>query len=192
MANQIRLAYSTSGRTLWNSESSQDNGIRVASDVKVVLKQTNDNKTTTDYYEGYDALVAVLEDLNELENDKNEYYFGAVIEDGRATSVIIVDNAEDGYNGPNGGNNSDVKALSSQNNAGASGAKIELTANATKDTTYEVELQMMNNEGDWKTVDTIDVVVKAGTNYGFTAITGISANQQYRLVCGDLTALLSK
>ena len=66
------------------------------------------------------------------------------------------------------------------------------TVKVTKDTTYYVELQMMNNDGDWNQVDTIAVEVKAGTNYGFTPINGISGNQQYRLVCGNLTALLSK
>lgn len=102
IVSQIRLAYSTSGRTLWNSESTQDNGIRVASDVKVVVKQTNDRKTTTDYYDGYDALVSALEDLNEKDS-KNKYYFGAVIEDGRATSIIIVDDySDDDVTGPGG------------------------------------------------------------------------------------------
>ena len=51
---------------------------------------------------------------------------------------------------------------------------------------------MMNNDGDWRTVDTIKVLVKSGGKYGFTPVTGISGNQQYRLVYGELTALLSK
>ena len=51
---------------------------------------------------------------------------------------------------------------------------------------------MMNNDGDWRTVDTVKVLVENGKTYGFTPVTGISANQQYRLVYGELTALLSK
>ena len=73
----------------------------------------------------------------------------------------------------------------------AAGAKVELKNNVNQDTTYNVSLQMMNDNGDWKDVDTIKVVVKAGDKYGFTPITGISANQQYRLVLGEFTCLLT-
>ena len=111
IAKNIRLAYSTSGRTLWNSENSRDNGIRVDSDVKVVVTQTNDRKTTTDYYVGYDALVAALEELNE-KSDTNKYYFGAVIEEGRATSIIIEDGySDDDVTGPSG-STGDIAVLS--------------------------------------------------------------------------------
>ena len=85
-----------------------------------------------------------------------------------------------------------VIKLSSRNNAKETGTKIELKSAVSKDTTYEVQLQMMNNDGDWRTVDTIKVLVKRGDKYGFTPVTGISGNQQYRLVYGELTALLSK
>ena len=68
---------------------------------------------------------------------------------------------------------------------------VELKNNVNQDTTYNVSLQMMNDNGDWKDVDTIKVVVKAGDKYGFTPITGISANQQYRLVLGEFTCLLT-
>ena len=194
IASGIRLDYNLSAKTLWNSQApNNDNGIRVAADVKVVLTQTNKNKETTDYYEGAEALGAVLEELNEVSNT-NKYYFGAVIENGRATSIIIVDdNLDNGYEGPDGSNKDpNVIKLSGQNNNGDPGAKVELKSAVTKNTTYEVELQMMNNDGDWRTVDTVKVLVENGKTYGFTPVTGISANQQYRLVYGELTALLSK
>ena len=105
IASGIRLDYNLSAKTLWDSQApNDDNGIRVAADVKVVLTQTNKNKETTDYYEGAEALGAVLEELNEVSNT-NQYYFGAVIENGRATSIIIVDdNLDTGYEGPDGSN----------------------------------------------------------------------------------------
>ena len=53
IASGIRLDYNLSAKTLWDSQApNDDNGIRVAADVKVVLTQTNKNKETTDYYEG--------------------------------------------------------------------------------------------------------------------------------------------
>ena len=169
-------------------------GFRIAEDVNVVLTQTVKNKETTEYYTGVNSLKSILEDLNEDADGKNTYEFYAVIEDGRATSVIIVDgNKDNDYEGPDGGSSdANVIKLSSQNNAKETGAKIELKSAVSKDTTYEVQLQMMNNDGDWRTVDTIKVLVKSGDKYGFTPVTGISGNQQYRLVYGELTALLSK
>ena len=128
IASGIRLDYNLSAKTLWNSQApNNDNGIRVAADVKVVLTQTNKNKETTDYYEGAEALGAVLEELNEVSNT-NQYYFGAVIENGRATSIIIVDdNLDNGYEGPDGSNKDpNVIKLSGQNNNGDPGAKVEL------------------------------------------------------------------
>ena len=184
--------YSKNGRTVYDwKDKNEDNGIFVISDVKFVLRQTNKNKTTTEEYTGWNQLKSTLDTLND--NPYRDYDFNAVIEDGRITSVVIWDHVGDSYEGPSGGSSSEgVSKLSAANNAGDPGAKIELEAKVTKDTTYYVELQMMNNDGDWNQVDTIAVEVKAGTNYGFTPINGISGNQQYRLVCGNLTALLSK
>ena len=106
--------------------------------------------------------------------------------------MIIVDgNKDNDYEGPDGSNSADVVKLSNQNNAKDVGAKVELKNNVNQDTPYNVSLQMMNDNGDWKDVDTIKVVVKAGDKYGFTPITGISANQQYRLVLGEFTCLLT-
>ena len=69
--------------------------------MKVVLRQQNNNKWTTEYSEGVDAFEAVLDTLND--DPDHEYTLGAVIENGRATSVIVIDHSEDDdYKGPDG------------------------------------------------------------------------------------------
>lgn len=183
--------YTLKGKTLFD-QTTQKEGFRVDENVNIALNQTTKNKNTTEYYTGVTELKNILDELNGASKNHN-YDFNAVIEDGKAVAVVIIDNLGDGsdQSGPSGSTSEGVAKLSGSNNAGDPGAKIELTQNATKDTTYYVDLQMMNNDGDWNHVDTIAVVVKAGTNYGFTPINSISANQQYRLVCGELTALLS-
>ena len=185
--------YTLKGSTLYDN-TNKKLGFRVDSNVNIVLMQTVKNKTTTEYYAGIDALDSILNELNEVSDKVYSYTFHAVIENGRATSVIIDDHTKDtDYQGPDGSNKDpNVIKLSGQNNNGDPGAKVELKSAVTKNTTYEVELQMMNNDGDWRTVDTVKVLVENGKTYGFTPVTGISANQQYRLVYGELTALLSK
>ena len=191
VADSAEKQYSLKSKTLYD-ETKNKEGFRIAEDVNVVLTQTVKNKETTEYYTGVNSLKSILEDLNEDADGKNTYKFYAVIEDGRATSVIIVDsNKDNDYEGPDSSNSADVVKLSNQNNAKDVGAKVELKNNVNQDTTYNVSLQMMNDNGDWKDVDTIKVVVKAGNKYGFTPITGISANQQYRLVLGEFTCLLT-
>ena len=75
--------------------------------MKVVLRQQNNNKWTTEYSEGVDAFEAVLDTLNDKPD--HEYTLGAVIENGRATSVIVIDHSEDDdYKGPDGQHVGDV------------------------------------------------------------------------------------
>ena len=193
MKNETRVDYSKNGRALYDwLDKAKDAGIITVGDVKFVIRQESKNATTTEEYTGWNQLVSALETLNE--DPTNLYDFSAVIENGRITSVVIVDDAnDDDYQGPDGSNKDpNVIKLSGQNNTGVAGAKVELKSAVTKNTTYEVELQMMNNDGNWRTVDTVKVLVENGKTYGFTPVTGISANQQYRLVYGELTALLSK
>ena len=193
MKNETRVDYSKNGRALYDwLDKAKDAGIITVGDVKFVIRQESKNATTTEEYTGWNQLVSALETLNE--DPTNLYDFSAVIENGRITSVVIVDDAnDDDYQGPDGSNKDpNVIKLSGQNKTGVAGAKVELKSAVTKNTTYEVELQMMNNDGNWRTVDTVKVLVENGNTYGFTPVTGISANQQYRLVYGELTALLSK
>ena len=98
--------YDLKGKTLYNV-STDEEGFRIAEDVKVVLKQMSKNKWNTTYETGVDALDSILNDLNDLSGHK--YSLDAVVEKGRATSVIIVDeNPDSGYTGPEGGTNSEA------------------------------------------------------------------------------------
>ena len=98
------------GKTLYD-KTSQEEGFRIAEDVNVVLVQTVKNQTTTTYETGVDALSSILKDLNEKGNAFN-YEFSAVIENGRATSIVIIDNnKEDAGQGPAGGQATDVKTV---------------------------------------------------------------------------------
>jgi hypothetical protein len=93
--------YELKGNTLYD-RTNDELGFLVAEDVKVVLKQTNKNKTTTTFDEGVKALEATLADLNEATTVN--YAFDAIVENGFATVVIIVDNVADtAYVGPTGG-----------------------------------------------------------------------------------------
>ena len=92
--------YDLKGKTLYNV-SDDEEGFRIAEGVKVVLRQQNNNKWTTEYSEGVDAFEAVLDTLND--DPDHEYTLGAVIENGRATSVIVIDHTGDAdYEGPDG------------------------------------------------------------------------------------------
>ncbi len=98
------------GKTLYD-KTSQKEGFRIAEDVNVVLVQTVKNQTTTTYETGVDALSSILKDLNEKNNAFN-YEFSAVIENGRATSIVIIDNNKEGAGqGPAGGQATDVKTV---------------------------------------------------------------------------------
>ena len=93
------------GKTLYDV-TNRETGFRVAEDVKVVLTQTNKNKSTTTYEQGINALKSTLADLNE---GTAKYWFDAVIENGRATVVIIDDRNEDkNYDKPDGSTNTDA------------------------------------------------------------------------------------
>ena len=99
--------YTLKGKTLYNVTTGEE-GFRIADDANIVLKQETDNKTTTTYEQGVAALESILKDLNE--NPDHNYSFDAVIEDGRATSVIIVDNVGDNdFTGPEGPVKADYK-----------------------------------------------------------------------------------
>ena len=99
--------YTLKGKTLYNVTTGEE-GFRIADNANIVLKQETDNKTTTTYEQGVAALESILKDLNK--NPDHNYSFDAVIEDGRATSVIIVDNVGDNaFTGPEGPVKADYK-----------------------------------------------------------------------------------
>ena len=107
VTNEKAHEYTLKGNTLYD-ETTGELGFRVGTDVKIVLKQMVNNQTTTTYDEGSATLKAILEDLNE---DGKEYEFNAVIENGKATSVIIIDKTDDdNYTGPSGSTNDKYEA----------------------------------------------------------------------------------
>ena len=92
--------YDLKGKTLYNVSTNEE-GFRIAEGVKVVLRQQNNSKWRTTFDEGVDALEAILDTLND--DPDHEYTLGAVIENGRATSVIVRDHTGDAdYEGPDG------------------------------------------------------------------------------------------
>ena len=100
-------SYTLKGNTLYDDNTDQL-GFLVAADVNIALSQVVNSKRTVTYDEGSTTLKAILEDLNE---NAASYDFNAVIENGRATSVIIIDNRNDGgYEGPNGSTNDKYEA----------------------------------------------------------------------------------
>ena len=85
------------GNTIYGALHNRNYGIFVSDDVKVVLKQTNDNKETTEYETGVKALESALKNLNEDKNGDVSYTFDAIIEDGAMTVAIITDNIDGEY-----------------------------------------------------------------------------------------------
>ena len=112
--SKSKITYDKNGRTVYNFENdpNNDNGIFVSADVKIVLSQINKNKRTDEEYTGWSQLKSILDTLNEDKDNKHSYTFGAVIENGRITSVVIVDEVND-YDGqgPAGGQATDVKTV---------------------------------------------------------------------------------
>ena len=106
--NNGRTVVLDTNRTLYETTTTILNptgdGVRVAEDVKVVLIQMTDRKTRTIYETGYKELDNILDDLNADENGVH-FELAMIVDEGRATSVIIRDRVEDGDAGqrPSGG-----------------------------------------------------------------------------------------
>ena len=106
--NNETLVYKLIGSTLYDVTNDKE-GFLVAEDVKVVLTQTVKKVETTTYDEGVKVLESTLINLNEDKDGAHSYYFDAVIEDGAATVVAIVDKGADVTAvGPNGSTSTGV------------------------------------------------------------------------------------
>ena len=89
------------GSTLYVT-TTKDTGFFVDENVKLVLIQTNDNKTTTTFETGVKELEDVMAQLNKAKDGKYDYTVSAILEDGAATTVIVKDaNDETGNSGTN-------------------------------------------------------------------------------------------
>ena len=88
-----------------------DNGFYVSDDVKVVLTQTNKNKTTTTFEVGAKALKNIVDTLNENNAKGYDYEISAIIESGVATTVVIRD-LTNTYERPSGNVNAEDYTVS--------------------------------------------------------------------------------
>ena len=86
-------------RTLYEYNTTTS-GIRIATDASIILDQERNNDGGEVYFgTGVDDLIDFLDDLHKNDNGQYDYDLSMVIEDGRATTVIIVDNVRDGDDG---------------------------------------------------------------------------------------------
>ena len=153
-----KIVYDKNGRTVYDwTDSAKDNGIFVSSDVKVVLTQYNKNKETTEEYTGWSQLKSILDTLNEDKNNEHSYTFGAVIENGRITSVVIIDKVNDydgqGPDGNQGNGKLDILNLTFDKDTKAFsstvGAKVEIPAGCKWTmTVYQGEYQVATKTAD--------------------------------------------
>ena len=160
--DETRVDYSKYGRSLfdWSGNTTdEDDGIFVISDVKFVLRQESKNKTTTEEYVGWNQLKSTLDTLNE--NPKHYYDFSAVIEDGRITSVVIVDrNPDADYDSPSGTGKTVTIGVGTTN---ASGVMAVVKINGE---TYNVTTDSKDNQIKVPTGENVTVeVVAVGGGY---------------------------
>ena len=97
--NNTGLPTVDKARTLYEYNSTTS-GIRIATDASIILDQERNNDGGDVYFgTGVDDLIDFLEDLHKLSNGNYDYELSLLIEDGRATTVIIKDNVPDGNGG---------------------------------------------------------------------------------------------
>ena len=93
------LALHNSGKTLYLTQAN-DAYIRFTDDTKVVFEQENKNEWTTEFWSGQSGVEKAIKELRVDETTGNyNYEISAVIEDGRATSIIIMDKTNNGDRG---------------------------------------------------------------------------------------------
>ena len=93
------LALHNSGKTLYLTQAN-DAYIRFTDDTKVVFEQENKNEWTTEFWSGQSGVEKAIKELRVDETTGNyDYEISAVIEDGRATSIIIMDKTNNGDRG---------------------------------------------------------------------------------------------
>ena len=86
-------------RTLYEYNSTTS-GIRIATDASIILDQERNNDGGDVYFgTGVDDLIDFLDDLHKNAAGQYDYDLSLLIEDGRATTVIIKDNVPDGDGG---------------------------------------------------------------------------------------------
>ena len=145
-----------------NTTDSLDNGFYVSDEVKVVLTQTNKNKTTTTFEVGAKALKNIVDTLNENNTTGYTYVLSAIIENGVATTVVVWDQTNN-YERP------EVVGENTFVNLTANGTRIYYIWDDTKMTTAPAEDVMLAQviaelESNGMIVDKVS---KAGSTYTF-------------------------
>ena len=88
---------SNDGKTFYVTNIEKDGYIRYTDDTAVIFEQENNNEWTTEFWAGQSGVERALRELRL--GDQKGYSISALIEDGRALTIIIRDNSEDGDDG---------------------------------------------------------------------------------------------
>lgn len=130
------------GSTLYLN-TTMSTGIFVAEDAKIALIQTNNNKTTTEYFEGVKNVEAVINQLNAAADGKYDYEFDAVVEEGAATVIVIKDKNSDGYTLPDANKEPKLTATAKVN-----GMTVEVpVVNGFQDTVADKAIAALQDAG---------------------------------------------
>ena len=179
--------YSLKGSTLYDVTNNKE-GFLVAENVKVVLTQTYKLKETTTYDQGIKVLEAALKNLNEDSAGDHKYTLDAVIEDGIATTVIIVDSGKDVTPvGPNGSGSTQLATVTlnaqgkiglvGKNGAGLAGEGMAWTLymRSVSQDTFNVAMNGKDIKAEYMTVE--NYVNSASTGYAFyIVVDGVQSN----------------
>ena len=153
-------------------------GFNVMDDVKVVFIQKNDNKTTTTWESGSKELEDFVGDLNKNANGKYDYEVSAILEGGRATTVVLRD-----LNGTGDGGKTPTSKVTGAK-AAITGAPDTLTGGSTVD---EIKIGYLTEKDAPKDVNDIQAVIEdwaKENNYTLGARTAI-AGSGYSWECFD-------
>ena len=153
------------------------NGLRVHTDVNIVLIQQNNNKWSEVYETGRDQLDDIIDDLHN--NGGYNYNLSAVIEDGYATTIIFYDNNSDGY--------APTVDSGEINNAAISKSGEKLCVTWTDDNSYngkdvEVKFYLLDENGKSFLKDTVSDTMVSGTSHSVTSDAEINQNGDYYAV----------
>ena len=132
------------GSTLYLN-TTKSTGIFVAEDAKIALIQTNNNKTTTEYFEGVKNVEGVIDQLNAAADGKYDYEFDAVVEEGAATVIVIKDKNSDGYKLPDASKEPKLTATAKVNKATMT---VDVpVVNGFEDTVADKAIAALQDEG---------------------------------------------
>ena len=156
------------GSTLYLN-TTMSTGIFVAEDAKIALIQTNNNKTTTEYFEGVKNVEAVINQLNAAADGKYDYEFDAVVEEGATTVIVIKDKNSDGYTLPDANKEPKLTATAKVNKATMT---VDVpVVDGFQDTVADKAIAALQDEG--YTVTSVKLVtVGSKTEYKLTATKG--------------------